>query len=357
MKHKIRFIIAVTVTFVMILSLSIPGYAAVRETVPIFVGGQQLNQGGIEMENTVFLPLRAVCEGLGYSVEWSKPDRSVTVKTAEKTVLFQTKDGTITDDGHNYYVFRDYVSDAYIGTGCMLIENRIYAASDIMESCFGLTKAFDEKKNALALSLMPKGTITVENKKIFSEDQRLLTNIQYPYFSLADRAAAEKINAAILADVTAAQMEAQDNLKAYEGYESPHKFETYFNYRIVYQNDGKLSIVLNDYQYYGGAHGGDRQISHTFDLKTGNEFSLDDLMKSGSGYRDYINRFVKAEIVRTGLDAAQLTTFEAISDNQSYYLSDKGLVIYFQQYEYFPYAAGIVEFTLPYADLSGYLIN
>lgn len=357
MKHKLRFLVTAVTILTLLFSISAPAFAGTKETVPISVDGKQLDRDAVERENTVFLPLRSVCEGLGYSVEWSQTNRSVSVKTADKTVAFEFKTGTITDDGHNYYILRNYISDAYIGSGCMMIDGRVYAASDIMESCFGLTKTFDEKLNAFVLSLSPKGPVTAENKKIYSEDQKLLTNIQYPRFAMADKTVAEKLNAVIMADVNTAQKEAQDNLKEYEGYEIeiPHKFETYFNYRIVYQKGNVLSVVLNDYQYSGGAHGGDRQISHTFDLSTGTEYKLSDLMKSGSGYKDYINKCVKADIVKAGLADAQLAVFESIAENQSYYLSDKGLVVYFQQYEYFPYAAGIVEFTLPYADLSEYL--
>jgi len=35
----------------------------------------------------------------------------------------------------------------------------------------------------------------------------------------------------------------------------------------------------------------------------------------------------------------------------SYYLSNDGLVIYYQQYEIAPYATGIVEFTIPFSVL------
>ncbi|HVI41691.1 MAG TPA: DUF3298 domain-containing protein, partial [Anaerovoracaceae bacterium] len=125
-------------------------------------------------------------------------------------------------------------------------------------------------------------------------------------------------------------------------------------YKITYQQGDFLSLVLYDYQYYGGAHGGTRQISHTFDLKTGAEYTLADLMNGESGYVEYINNFIKADIVKEGLEDAQLTKFVSIADNQNYYLSNKGLVIYFQQYEYFPYAFGIMEYNLPYAGLADY---
>ena len=36
---------------------------------------------------------------------------------------------------------------------------------------------------------------------------------------------------------------------------------------------------------------------------------------------------------------------------QSFYLTPNGLVIYYQQYEVGPYAAGIIEFTIPYEQI------
>ncbi len=78
-------------------------------------------------------------------------------------------------------------------------------------------------------------------------------------------------------------------------------------------------------------------------------------MKSNSDYKEFINASVKLEIVKQELDRAQITEFVSIADDQNYYLSDDGLEVYFQQYEYFPYAAGIVECNIQYDDMADYL--
>lgn len=349
MKHNFRVLITVLTVAAMLFALSIPGYAGTKNASHVIIGGQAVNGDAIENGGTVYLPLRSVCEKLGYSVEWTKENRSVTVKNDEKTVLFEPEANTVTDADHSYFVNGDYLADGYIGGGCMLISSRIYADSEVMESCFGIRVTFDSSANSYRLTARPQGKVITENRKIVSEDSMLLTNIQYPYIGMADKVVADKINAVILADVKTAQKEVQDGLKEYEGFQSPNRFETYFNYKIAYQQGDILSLVLNDYQYYGGAHGTDIQRSHTFDLKTGIEYSLADLMKSDSGYVQYINDIIKSKIMKE--DLYQIATFVTIADKQSYYLSDEGLVIYFQQYEYFPYAAGIVETNFPYADL------
>ena len=336
------------------------GAAATLKTVPVSIDGKALQNTAVETGGTLFLPLRAVCEALGYSVTWSQADHSVTVKTPDKTVLFEPEKNTVSDGGHSYFVSGYLVKEtdfAYgdIGGGCIAVNGRIYTAFDLMSSCFGIGKTYDQTANIYALSLLPQGKAAVETKRIYSDETKLLTNIQYPYFTLADQAVADKINGVILGDVKTAQKEAQDNLADSSEYQSPNRCETYFDYKIAYQQGDLLSVVLWDYQYYGGAHGSTRQITHTFDLKTGAEYALADLMKADSGYVGYINDTIKADIVKAGMEDDQLTKFESIADDQGYYLSDGGLVIYFQQYEYFPYAAGIMEYTMPYADLSQYL--
>ena len=43
--------------------------------------------------------------------------------------------------------------------------------------------------------------------------------------------------------------------------------------------------------------------------------------------------------------------FKTIDDNQPFYLTDGGLVVYFGQYEIAPYYVGIPEFKIPFSRL------
>lgn len=354
-RPKARLLIAVLIILAMLSSMTAVSYAITIKTVYVSLEGQILKHAALESDGVLFLPLRAVSEALGYSAEWSEEDWSITVKDKNKTVLFEPKKDTVTDAGHSYLVNGEYPAYGYIGGGCVVVSDRAYVDSGIMESCFGITKAYNQASNTWELSVLPKGDITVENKKIYTEDSEILTDIQYPHIITADQSVSDKINAVILADVEAAQKEFRDNLEEMAGYQSPNRFEIYFNYNISYRKGGLLSLALTDYQYLGGAHGSDRQISHTFDLDTGKEYTLADLMESGPRYTEYISESIKAAIVERELAEAQLTEFVSIADDQSYYLTNKGLVVYFQRYEYFPGAAGIQEFEFTWADLTQYL--
>jgi len=134
-----------------------------------------------------------------------------------------------------------------------------------------------------------------------------------------------------------------------------NQYETYFDYKLKYNQNGLLSIVFTNYQYTGGAHGLAIESSHTLNLETGEEFRPKDLMESAAGYISFISDFVRKEI-DTRIKAGSLmeigdSPFETIDENQDFYMSNKAVVIYFQEYEYFPYAAGIQEFSIDYISL------
>lgn len=125
----------------------------------------------------------------------------------------------------------------------------------------------------------------------------------------------------------------------------------YFDYTIAYNQKDILSIVFQDYQFAGGAHGGINQFAYTVNLKTGQFYELKDFFKEGTDYMNVINQAVKAGLDERDLTAALFEPFTSIREDQGFYLSNDGLVVYFQQYEILAYAAGIQEFTVDYDGL------
>jgi len=123
-------------------------------------------------------------------------------------------------------------------------------------------------------------------------------------------------------------------------------------YKVAYNQNGLLSVTVDYYQYTGGAHGGTERRPYNYDLETGQELSLQDLFKTGVDYKPIINQDVAAQI-KTSPVKEYFTIpgmeFKTIDDNQPFYLTDGGLVIYFGQYEIAPYVAGIPEFQIPFS--------
>ncbi|MBW7477525.1 DUF3298 and DUF4163 domain-containing protein [Paenibacillus oenotherae] len=111
-----------------------------------------------------------------------------------------------------------------------------------------------------------------------------------------------------------------------------------------------LSLSLFNYAYTGGAHGLTLQRSLTFDTGTGKAYSLSEMFKPGSPYVSRLSDIIKKQIEER--EIATLDPFNAISPDQSFYIADRALVIYFALYELTPYAFGFPYFPISVYDLT-----
>ena len=114
----------------------------------------------------------------------------------------------------------------------------------------------------------------------------------------------------------------------------------------VFRSDAKIiSLIQRVYQFTGGAHGMTIQTGHTIDRTSGRQLTLADLFVTGANYAERMNRFVLEEGRTRKLP---MWDFKGIGEKAAFYLSDTGIVLFFQQYEIAPYSAGIVQMQIPY---------
>ena len=136
-----------------------------------------------------------------------------------------------------------------------------------------------------------------------------------------------------------------------------HSFEAYMVYAITYNDNCFLSLYTDKYEYTGGAHGNTTRTSNTWELCTGQNIYLYCFFKP---YTDYTN-MLKREIIAQADENLKENPFIYFDDYKdliiknfnphSFYMSPDGITIYYQQYDIAPYAAGIVEFTIPYVKI------
>lgn len=126
------------------------------------------------------------------------------------------------------------------------------------------------------------------------------------------------------------------------------------SYRLTLQTEDLVSIVRSYYanSVTGAAHPSNFQFSETFDLSTGEKLALDDCFTDPDAGRTRVLDLLEQKGADAGYSRAVL---EAELNDTYFYLSDQGLVIYYQPDTLAPYAAGLLEFTLPYADLQDLL--
>lgn len=120
-------------------------------------------------------------------------------------------------------------------------------------------------------------------------------------------------------------------------------------YEVKTNEKDVLSLSLFNYAYTGGAHGMTLQQSLTMKQSTGQLYELGQLFKPGSPYVKRISDLVAKGIRQR--DIQTLEPFKSISPDQSFYVADRSLVVYFQLYELAPYVYGFIYFPISVYEL------
>lgn len=154
-------------------------------------------------------------------------------------------------------------------------------------------------------------------------------------------------------------------------------FNIYFKIYPVFLTDEFVTYRLNSYSYTGGAHGITVSLLKSFDLNSGKELKLDDIVKQDRiqdirydvaaqmAYSYPIYENIKS--VSQYLDSLNvwLDNFENDGNDdqitlQNYPLSDpaltsQGLVFIYQMYQLTPGSDGCPVVLIPYEDIKGFL--
>ncbi len=135
-----------------------------------------------------------------------------------------------------------------------------------------------------------------------------------------------------------------DSLK--EEVEEPDT-SVHISYTIKVNRNGVLSlIILLDFYKEHAAHPMQVQKALTFSTLTGQNFSFPELFNPNSYYKTRLTRYVSNYI-----KAEKIPVFDQppkVNDKQEYYLTEQMLVLFYQIYEYTPYAYGFLEIPVPF---------
>lgn len=126
-------------------------------------------------------------------------------------------------------------------------------------------------------------------------------------------------------------------------------------FSVKYNQNGILCVLLEGYEYTGGAHGYPIRQVMTFDLANGWQLSLDDLIAADE---ETFGSYVMAEFDRM-YNAGDIyywdNAFETVEysiwdfSRMNYYITENEIIIFFYPYELASYADGFVEIVIPYA--------
>lgn len=159
--------------------------------------------------------------------------------------------------------------------------------------------------------------------------------------------------------------EAQDNFTYYHNNNVDNvslEFSSVRDFDVERGDGNVLSLVFHSSTYTGGAHGNYVDTAYVFDTQTGERLTLADLSsdydalatfltermvemaKSNESYKEQITNITPEEYAEN---------FAKLLRDGSWYFNNEGLVIFSFAEEFGSYSAGIVSFTIPYAELKG----
>lgn len=133
-----------------------------------------------------------------------------------------------------------------------------------------------------------------------------------------------------------------------------HEYEAIVEYTVTYNKNCVLSLYFDQYEYTGGAHGNTVRTSDTWNLAQSKYADLSDFFPGKSNYKEFIIESIINQIKQQVKDNTTMVFDDypkLVAENfktNNFYLTEEGVVIYFQQYDIAPYASGILTFVIPY---------
>lgn len=327
-----------------------------KSAIHVQVEGKAIATTGIVSPNgSSLLPLKDTAKAIGATVTYNAKEKTVTVTKDKNKASFAL--GADVNDGVFVTLNGSTVGDSY---DAKIVNGTSYVAIKAVTDQFGYRAVWNGATRTVNITKegMNNIELTTATLKPTKTNSYTEINIKYPVISGLDNSEAEvAINKAFKAHAQTYLEQTQKQAKELGAppKDSAMTYEIDSGYKVTYNRNGVLSVLVNDYEFLGGAHGGATLTGMTFSLKDGKQIQLSDLLKSNSNYRKDIDKVINAEIKKEDLYFAD--SFKGIAANQGYYLTDSGLTIYFQQYEIAPYAAGTPEFSFTFKKLLPTSVN
>lgn len=162
----------------------------------------------------------------------------------------------------------------------------------------------------------------------------------------------------------------KDSLTAWhEGMPDDMQYVFTTTVKKAYETDSYVTLVTNNEQYTGGAHGMTTESGMTFRKSDGRRLGLEMFVNLQSdelhqltkeGLKEYFKSC--GETVNTDKELKEMLFIDDDVNFLPYpkqppYLTTEGVTFEYQPYEIAPYAAGLPKFTIPFAKIRPYLTS
>ncbi|MCE5285717.1 MAG: DUF3298 and DUF4163 domain-containing protein [Pelosinus sp.] len=116
------------------------------------------------------------------------------------------------------------------------------------------------------------------------------------------------------------------------------------DYSEKYNRNGILSITIQQYSNFNQGHSEKSVNAYTVDVNTGKVYNLFQIFRPFANFNSRLDDIIQKE---SALYHAKYS-FKHVKDTQPFYLTEEGLVIYFQPGEIGAKGTDVIRFVIPY---------
>lgn len=342
--------VPVTLFISVVLLLSVVATAVAAQgsnSVEITLEGEALQTPGIVVEGRTVVPLEPFGAEIGFDVAVHSTDDQITVVKDDRRVTLSERRSVALVNGHEVRI--SALDRPRVIGGTLMVPLRF-----LLETMGYEVIWTGGPRNSVDLRRLAENEIIIGTGRHRIETATMKIDAQYPVIAGLAHEVQEPMNAFFAERIKPAIEQGFRSDKANKAYEDfVLKTEVVLDYRVAYNQNGFLSIVLDDYIYTGGAHGITGRHGYTVDINTGKTYDLKGLFKPGTDYILLLSEEIALQIEQQNL--MLLNPFEMIREDQDFYIEGDALVVYFQQYELMAYAYGFPEFRISMSTLSDVL--
>ena len=131
-------------------------------------------------------------------------------------------------------------------------------------------------------------------------------------------------------------------------------YTVYSNYDVTFNKNQAISLILDLYSSDDDKSEYNDIYSYNVDLLSGNQILIKDIFRPGIDYLKLVADFVNFKISQNPKSYYPNINI-AIPDDQSFYLTDKGIVIYFGVDEISNSSNGIPKFLMEFSEFESYI--
>lgn len=140
--------------------------------------------------------------------------------------------------------------------------------------------------------------------------------------------------------------------------DSALQWEAFIDAEVTHQSSELICIAVNTYLDTGGAHGNSHIHFLNFDPESGKQYSTKDLITAAKELEPLVKAYLKEEITNNSDDDAEDLFFgQNFKLPESIGFNEEGVIILYHPYELSTYTQTIVEFTIPFEEISAILLR